>query len=78
MDAAVLTAVVVSQQEIPAIRPEHPSRNHDVAQQSDDDHAVAEAALGQLVNHHCLDGIVQEGDPLFGQEHHQAATADDI
>ncbi|HYY46668.1 MAG TPA: hypothetical protein VE951_06385 [Candidatus Angelobacter sp.] len=76
--ATVLACAVVSEEEIPAVRSQQPPGNLDIGEQPDDDDVLAEATPGHgLLNRQpCL--VVNEGDPLFGQQDDQPPLTDDV
>jgi hypothetical protein len=73
-----LAAVVVPQEQVPPVGPEHPARNLDVGQQADDHHVLTQAATGHRLFHQLPGQVVHKRDPLLGQQDDQAPLANDV
>jgi hypothetical protein len=73
-----LAAVVVPQEQVPPVGPEHPARNLDVGEQADDHHVLTQAATGHRLFHQLPGQVVHKRDPLLGQQDDQAPLANDV
>ena len=77
-EAAVLAGVVVAQQQVAPVGSEQPSRHVDGAQQADDHDALGQAPPGERLRGLQLGALVDECDPLLGQQDDQSPVTDHI
>ena len=76
--ATVLAGEVVPEQQVAPVGTEQAPRDVDGAQQPDHDDALGQAATGERCSRLLLGLRGEQGDPLLGQEHTQAASGDDV
>ena len=75
---AVLTGILVPQEEVAPVRPQQAARDLDVGQQPHDDDFVAKLAPFDRLFYGMTGGSIDEADALLGEQNNQPPLTDDV
>lgn len=76
--AAVLARAVVAEEEVSPIGAQHPSRDLDVREESNDDHVLAKAPQGDCLLDRLPRNLVDKGDTLLREQDDKPPLTDDV